>query len=883
MPEWESIVCERLAGARIEGARESEIHDELVQYLQDCYDDLLSDGFTEIEAQGIAVERLGQSETLIQELHRSWQPATIEPPVRGGFIASVIYDSKLALRAIRQRPGFSLMVIGMLTLGIAGNAAIFSIVNGLFLKPLPFSHSERLVDLNETAPQWNLHYVGVSVHDAYIWNHENKSFEGMAFFQRRNFNLSSGGAAQRVRGVNVTRDLMNVLGLKPVLGRNFTTQEDKPGGGNVVLLGYDLWRLVFQGDRQVLGRVIRLSDQPFTVVGVLPREALFPSDVDLWVPLAADPNRHDGWYLGGVGRLRPGVSRQQALADLLRIHKSQVASFTANTITSPTVAALCDRYLGDFKTVSKVLWAGVTVVLVIACVNIAALMMVRASSRAHEIAVRFAIGAVRARIIRQLLTENLVLATIGGIAGVLLGRLAVNGLMSMLPDVTPRWISFDLDLRFAIFCVLLIGCATLLFGLLPALRAAGVDPREGLHESAGRSSLARGTQRLLGGMVVFEVALALTLLVGAALLAHSFSNVLHADPGFRAENVLTFSVNLPRATYDDAKILVFHRTLLDELRKVPGVQAAGAASDAPLGGHSVHLFEAEGDLVHSLNKNSPGVLQVTATPGYFDAVGMTLLAGRKFNQHDGESKEAPVAIVNETFTKLHWPGKSPLGRRIRRDPASPWIQVVGEMRDERHYGLDQEVKPGVFIPEPQNPVSTMTIVLRAFSDPDTLIGPARDILRHINPDLPMFEVSTMTDQVARSLWARRTYSWLFGAFAVVALALAAAGVYGVISYAVTQRTREIGIRMTLGAQPAHVLIQVLSDGMRLVATGALLGIAGALTSAHLLQTLLFGVNPKDPFTYVVVLMGLSFVGIIANVIPARRAASVDPMKALRTE
>jgi len=886
MPEWEAVVRQHLDPSNIDGARESEIVAEIAQYLQDCYDDVLATGVSEAEARGIALERLGQGATLLEELRRLQQPIAIEPPPSGGFMSSLIYDSKFALRSIRRKPAFSLMVLGMLALGIAGNAAIFSIFNALFLKPLPFAHGDRLVDLDETAPKWDLHYVGVSNQDLFGWRHYNTTFDGVAFFKQRSYNLSGMGAAQRIKGVEVTRDMLNVLGLQPALGRNFSDAEDKPGGAKVVLLGYGLWKSRFHGDREVLGRIIKLSEQPYTITGVLPAEAVFPDEAELWVPLAADPNQQRGWYLAGLGRLKSEVSIERAQADLLRIHHFIPETFKgANSITSPLITPLRERYLGDFRTVSKVLMAGVVVVLLIACFNIGALMMVRAASRTHEIAVRTAMGAGRGRIVRQLLTENLMLAAMGGVAGILLGRLALQGLLAMLPDVIPHWVGFDLDIRFAAFSLLLTGGATLLFGLVPAIRTANADTRGSLHESGSRLSLTRGNQRVLGGLVVFEVGLALTLLIAAALLAEAFRNVLHVDPGFRAENVLTFSVSLPGTDYaHPEKILAFHRTLLDELRHLPGVQSAGAASDAPLGGHSGYFFESEDGRKRGPNEANPVVLQVMATPGYIEAVGMTLLAGRIFDERDGTSKDAPVAIVNETFAKYHWPGKNPVGRRIRHQGSTvPWMLVIGELRDERHYGLDQDVKPGVFLPEPQNPVPTMTVILRAASNPEALATPAREVLHRINPDLPMFEVRTMTEQVDRSVWARRTYSWLFGSFAFIALLLAALGLYGVIAWVVAQRTREIGIRMALGAHPLRLLAQVLRSGMLLIGIGTALGIAGAFAATRLLGTLLFGVNPRDPWLYISVSAAVACVGAVANLVPARRAAAVDPMKALRTE
>jgi predicted permease len=887
MSDWKTIVEERLAGLKLDTPQEADIVDELAQHIEDRYEELRAEGTSEEEARRLALE--GLDENLIQELQRARRAAFYEPPSynKGGFVRFSMYDLKMAVRTAKSKPAFSLMVIGMLALGIAGNAAIFSLFNGLFLKALPFYESERLVDLDETAPKWNLHYVGVSNADFYAWRKDNRAFERMAFFDTNAFNLSGLGTAQRIRGASVTLDLLDVLKLKPVLGRNFLPDEDKPKGAKVALLGYDLWQRLFHGDRSVLGRTIILSEQAYNVVGVLPKEAVFPDQTDLWVPLAADPNESGGWYLNGIGRLKPGVSTEQAASDLLRVHKAIITTHKANEsgITSPILTPLRDRYLGDYRTVSRVLLVAVAVVLLIACVNIAALMLVRATARGREIAIRTAIGASRNRILGQLLMENALLAATGGIVGVLVGRVFLRAMVSWLPENTPRWISFTLDARFVIFCVLITGAAALLFGLVPAIQASSGNSGSALHESSTRTSLSRGRRRTLSALVVCEIGLALMLLISAGLLLQAFHKVLHADPGFRPENVISFRVDLPTATYPKPdKILSFYQNLLSQVRVLPGVQAAGVASAPPLGGHWGNFYVGDEDRPLGPNDKSPVVLQVVATLGYFDAIGMTRLAGRPFDERDGLLKDAPVVIVNESFAKMHWPGKSALGKRVRyNNPKSTWMQVVGIYRDEKHYGLDQEVRPSVFQPYPQIPYRSMSIVLRSSGDQRSLVEPARQILRRMDADLPMYDVRTMTERLERSLWARRAYSWLFGAFALVALILAAAGIYGVISYAVTQRTREIGIRMALGATPRKVLGGVLRSGMALVAIGAALGLTATLLAARLLETLLFGVSPRDPLIYAAVILGVACVGLLANFVPARRAAAVDPMLALRVE
>ena len=806
-----------------------------------------------------------------------------------------MHDLKMAFRNIRTRPSFSLMVIGMLALGVAGNAAIFSVFNSLFLRPLPFAEADRLIDLDETAPKWGLKFVGVSGPDFYEWRKSNSTFQGMAFFRGPSYNLSDRGNAQRVTGAQVTRDMLDVLGLKPAMGRNFSPEEDRPGGAKVALLNYGLWQRMFQGDRNVLGRVLKLDEEAYTVIGVLPRDAVFPDRAELWTPLAADTNRNNGYYLNGVGRLKPGVSLEQARADLMRVHKAMIADGRKeNETTSPILTPLRDRYLGDFKTVSRVLLAAVGLVLLIACVNIAALTMVRGSFRSREIAIRAAVGASRGRIVAQLFTENLALAAAGGLLGMLLGDACVRAIVSLMPDIMPRWISFSLDGRFAVFCAAITGAAAVLVGLAPSVAASGVDIRASLQDAGARTTLSRGRRAALGAFVVCEIGLALMLSISAGLLLQAFRKVLQVDPGFRPENVLTFRLSLADATYDKPeKKIAYFNSLLARLRALPGVRAAGATSAPPLGGQWGGIFEAEGGRSAGAPGENPVVLRVAATPGYFDAIGMTLLDGRAFEEQDNQPKAPPVALVNETFAKDFWGNGSPVGKRIRQPGEKDWYRVIGVLRDEKHYGIDQEMKPGVFQPyaptvsrvgpNDARALTAMCIVLRGSIDPKMLAGPAREIVKQMDSDVPIYAVQTMTEQLDKSLWARRAFSWLFGAFAIVGILLAAAGVYGMVSYAVSQRTQEIGIRMALGARPGQVLAQVLLSGMTLVSLGVAAGLAGALPATRLLRTLLFGVSSYDPVIYSAVVLAVLGVGLLANFAPARRAAKVDPMRALHFE
>lgn len=891
MPDWRGPIRERLAPLNINGAREAEVIEELAQHLEDRYNELRSLGVSEEEARQSALIELQENKALAEQLRKvrlsTSQPAVLGSIGRIRMFSTFPHDLKIAIRAIRNKPAFSLMVIGMLAAGIAGNAAIFSIFDGLFLRPLPFAESDRLVDLDETAPKWNLTSVSVSNPDFYAWRAGNKTFDAMAFFDSEGYDLSDNHvAAQRIRGVRVTRDMLDVLRLKPALGRNFLPEEDRHGGSTVVMLGYTLWQRMFQSDPNMLGRVLKLNGQPYTVVGVLPREALFPSDAELWTPLAADPNSAGSYYLNGVGRLKRGVSLDQARSDLLRVHKAMMldGKHSVNEITSPTLMPLRDRYLGDYRQVTHILLGGVAVVLLIACVNIAGLMLVRGAARTREIAIRTAIGASRGAIIRQLLTESLVLAAAGGTAGVFIGHALLRGIVTLMPDDMPGWLSFQLDARFAVFCTLITAAAAVLFGLAPAIQAAGVDPRQWLQDGT-RSSFSRGRRGALNTLIVCEMGLALMLLVSAGLLLEAFHKVLHVNPGFRAENVLTYTVELPDVRYGKApQQIEFYNRLLDGLRLLPGVKSAGAVSILPLDGHSGSFFEVEGGRTFGPKDQSPVVLTLRATPGYFETMGVTFIAGRPFAERDGASPGSRVAVINESFAKYFWPSTGAMGKRLRYSgDKNDWMQVVGITRDMKHYGLDQEMRPCVWMPYPQQPQEAMSIALRTAIDPHALTSAARDTLRQIDPDLAMFNIRTMTERLDQSLWARRAYSWLFGAFAAIAILLAAAGLYGVTSYAVSQRSREIGIRIALGARPGQVLRGVLANGMVLVFAGVVIGLTGAFFATRLLQSLLFGVSTRDPLIYAGVVLGVAAIGLIANLIPAQRAATVDPMRILRFE
>ncbi|MGC4056306.1 MAG: ABC transporter permease [Paludibaculum sp.] len=535
-------------------------------------------------------------------------------------MTGLLSDFKVAWRVMLSHPAFSLMAIGMLSLGIAGNAAIFSLFNGLFLRPFPFPNAERLVDVDETAPQWNLEFVGTSNYDQDLWRRSTQTFEGIAFFTGGGGNLSGEGSVQRVRGAQVTWNLLDVLGLKPALGRSFTPADDKPGAPDILMLSHGLWQSAFQGDREIVGRVLKINERPYTVTGVLPREAVLPDQADVWIPLRPDLSQGSGWYLSGIGRLRSGVTLRQAQADLLRIHGNAPANPRSNHIpgiTSPTIRPLRDRYLGGVRTASRMLLIAVGAVLLIACVNIAALMLVRGAARAREIAIRTAIGASRSRIVAQLMSESLLIAGIAGIAGLLGGAGLLKMAVPLMPENLPRWVTFEFDARFALFCLAITGTATVLFALLPAIQASGVPAREAMQEG-GRTSGSRRHTFTLRILVVAKVALALVVLVAAGLVLQAYREVSRVDPGFRRTACSRSRFLYPVRYRNDkpGSRIGFSDRLITELRSLPGVQSAAATSAPPLGGHWGNFYQAEGTRGMGPNERIPVVLQVVVTPGY---------------------------------------------------------------------------------------------------------------------------------------------------------------------------------------------------------------------------------------------------------------------------
>ncbi|MFC1662220.1 ABC transporter permease, partial [Gemmatimonadota bacterium] len=760
-------------------------------------------------------------------------------------MSDLIQDLRFAVRTLVKQPVFSLTTLVMVALGIGANAAIFGIFNGFFLRPLPFPEPSQLIQFDEAAPRWNLDYTGMPFPDFHYWREQNQTFQGMALSGGASYNLSVEGRAERVRGARVTHDMAEVLGIRPLLGRDFVEEDDQPEAPDIVLLTQGFWEERWGSDPGVLGTTIRLNSEPYAIVGVLPDEASFLSEARLWTPLREELTPHSNNYsFFGAGRLREGETLERAQADLARIHENLKEDGPASDDTSPVLTPILERELGDVRGPLLALLASVALLLLIACANIAGLLLARALARGKEIGIRVAMGAGRGRIIRQLLTESLVLATLGGVFGAVMGLWGSSAIMATMPEDLPSWVDFGMDYRFLLFVVLVVAATAVLAGLLPAVRAARAQSYGIALDAATRAAGNPGRSRGLKALVVAEVALSMVLLLVAALSLRDLQAVMDVDPGFESEGVLSFSFSLPSAKYEEGEArLMFFENYLEQVRGLPGVLSAGLTSSTPMGGHWGQFFMVEGSPELGPEEVRPVTLVRVVTPGYMEAMGITLLQGRFFEEGDGRDDGTRAVILNETWARNNFPEGDAVGRRIQATwEGAPLMTVVGVTKDTKHYGLDEEMRQGIFQPLAQNTISYGTVVLRTTLDPLGLVPQIRELTRTLDPDLPIIEPRTMGQILDQSLWGRRMVAWLFGAFAVLALTLAVGGIYGVLSYTVTQRSLEIGIRMALGARDGQVLGQVVRQGMGLVGVGVAIGCLGAFAMAKAISSIFFGVG-----------------------------------------
>ncbi|HEY8155353.1 MAG TPA: ABC transporter permease [Myxococcota bacterium] len=799
------------------------------------------------------------------------------------------HDLRYALRSLLRQRLAGALVVAMLALGLAANVAVFGLINGLFLRPLPFPEPERLVYINERAPRWNLDVVGINYPDLDQWRREQRQFEAIAYYDGASFNAADGTNALRIEGAQVTHDFAAVLGVKPILGRFFTAEEDRPQGPEVVVISYGLWQDRFGGERDVLGKALRLDGVARTVIGVMPRGVDFPGGVRVYVPLAAELRNDGQSYSGnGIGRLKPGVTAAQGEADLLRTQQPIWDARDKERVVSPYAIPLREELVRDFRTSARALAGAVGLLLVVACANVASLMLARALARRREIAIRVAVGASGGRLLVQLLVENLLFALAGGALGLALGYAALRALVRALPDEVPSWAVFGLDARVVGFAFAATALTLVLFGWAPALHALRGDLRQAMSNAASGTTASPRGRRTLRLLVGAEFALAALLLVCGGLLLQAYTRVRQIDPGFEPRGVLTFGVYLPAASYpDDAKRLAFWDRLIERLQAQPGVASAAAITCAPLGCHWGNFFAVEGAPPRGKDDKNPVVLQRYATVDYFKTMGIRLRDGRIFEPADFGPGEARGAIVNEAFVREFLPGEAhPVGHRFRRASSGetpPWIPILGVVGDVKHYGLERPMRPGVYFPITARPVDSLTLALKTAGDPESLVAGARAAVRELDPDLAVFQVRTMEQALRRSMTARATYSWLLAVFALLALLLALGGTYGVTGYLASQRTREMGIRIALGARTADIRRSVLKGSLGVVVVGMIFGALSSIAAASQISSLLFGVSPRDPVVLVGAVLVLGLTALAASWFPAVRASRVDPMTTLRSE
>lgn len=811
---------------------------------------------------------------------------------------SLLQDIRYGLRNMAQRPAFAGVILLTLAIGIGANTAIFSVVQTVLLNPLPLREADRLMTFWITAPVKQIKEANITPGLFAMMRDRTQALEHLSAYETGTVSLTGRGEPEVLDAASVTADYFRALGVDAAQGRTFLAGEDVPGKGDVVILSHELWQRRFAGS-SIVGQSINLEGVPTAVVGIMPpatefpnraEAAGFPKHIDLWVPLAI--NRENLTYFNylTVGRVKSGLQQEDAQRELQAIWEDFVrqndALMGAGSLgpnTSIVMTPLKERIVGKVRAPLLVLLVGVGLVLLIACANIANLLLARAATRHRELALRRCLGASQFRIVRQLLTESLLLAIIGGGLGLVLGTWGVILLRRLLASEIPLVEVVTLNSGVLLFAVAISLLTGLLFGLAPALRGSRLNLQEAIKEGA-RGSASRSSRRLNDALVVSQIALSLVLLVGAMLLVRSFRNLMSVDPGFSAHNVLSASLSPPEQRYgDDQRVRAFYDELLARAQRLPGVTSAGLCQIVPFsGGGGGYPFSVEGYQIGA-NEPLPVTWRRSVTPDYFKTMGIGVLQGRAFENSDQE-KTPLVAIVDEKLARKFFPNGDPVGKRVRLGgEKAPWLTVVGVTRSVKNRQLDEDARYYIYQPFTQWVRRENSIVLRSTVDPASLVAGLRSQVASLDSDLPLFDVTTIDESVARSVSSRRLSSMLLLGFSVTAFLLAVIGIYGVISLSVTNRTNEFGIRLALGAQPRNVLQLVVGQGMRVALVGLAIGLAAALTITRLMRSLLFGISATDPVTFAAVALLLALAALAAAYIPARRATKVDPLVALRYE
>jgi putative ABC transport system permease protein len=814
-------------------------------------------------------------------------------------------DLRYGIRMLLKSPGFTAVAVFTIALGIGANTAIFSVVNAVLLRPLSYQDPELLVLLWEKFTRLGLDRVVVSASEFRDYRDQTTSFEQIAAFDYESFNLTGENEPERIQGAVVSPSLFPLLGVKPVLGRTFTPEENGPGKDDVVIVGHGLWQRRFGSDPGAVGRRIALDGRSFTIIGVMPKDFQFPlalfnvvggefvGQAELWAPVTFTQTQlkaRGSRSYGVVARLKSGVSQGQAQAELdmltKRFERQYPEAYPENIGFGANLYSLQEQASGSIRSTLFLLLASVSFVLLIACVNVASLLLARSSARQKEVAIRAALGAARLRLTRQLLTESLLLSLIGGVLGLGLASWSLDFIIALSAATVPRMKEVKLDVWVFGFALAASTFTGIVCGLAPALQISKPEITETLKEGGRSSAGGEGRGGLRNVLVVSEIALALVLLTGAGLLIQSFWRLENVSPGFNPYHVLTMELSPPQSQYPSGRsVVAIYRQVLERMEGLAGVKSTGLVNILPLSGSNTDdFFFIEGRVLRDPADIPDEELRVVAG-NYFQAMEIPLLKGRYFT--DADSEEAPpVVIVNQALARRYWPGEEALGKRITKgDPQKNprWITIVGIVGDVKHRGLDVEARPEFYFHQPQYPDRSMILAVRTVADPRSMASTVRQEVRRVDKELSVANVRTVQKVISDSVAPRRLSTVLLGIFAGVALALASVGIYGVLSYLVTQRKHEIGVRMALGAERKDLLKLVVGQGLRLAILGVGIGLAASLLLTRFLESMLFGVRSTDPLTFVLVPLVLMSVALLASYIPARRATKVDPMVALRYE
>ncbi len=876
---WRSIVSE-------------DVDDELHFHFEMRVRDLIAAGWTEAAAREEAMQRFGEF-TAVRDACIAIDTRRRERVERREVMGHMKQDLRFAFRTLRKSPGFTLLAVLCIGLGVGVTSTILSAVNAILIRPLPYQNPEELVAVYSWATATGERRVNISHPDYLSWRDDNRTFAQLGMWTWDVMAFSGDGEPERLDGAMVTSNLFPLLGVQPLLGRGFSPEEEQPNGPRVVVLSHALWQRRYGGQRDLVGRTITVNGFPTQVIGVMPPGFAFPDRGQAWRPLVVEGNglsRANRFYAGALGRLKPGVTIQQAQQDLdvisARLEKAYAKDnegWRAETIP------LHEDLVGEMRRPLLIFLGAVGCVLLIVCANVANLMLTRGAGRQREIAVRAAIGADRGRLVRQLITESLVLAALGGVVGLGIAAAGIKLYGLAVPSGLPWYISLRLDGTTLLATLGLSALTGVLFGVVPAFRSTAVNLTGALRDGSAGAGEGRGKHRLRSTLVVAEVTLSVVLMIGAGLLLRSYAALQATTLGFDRAQVLSFRLSLPQLKYDSPdKRRNFYASLFDRIKAVPGVETAGSGQGIPFSGWNVQAYlSMDGQPPRPRGQELDAHYQ-RITPDFFPALGIPILKGRGMSAADRDTAN-PVAVINETLARQAFPGEDPIGKRIKRGAATdpePWFTVIGVARDFRHYRLPRPMGPAMYLAFNEVPGYTQTVVVRtaaSVSDPMSLAPRMLGILKELDAEIPAYEMQTLAQAMDRSLWRQRLQGQVIGLFAALGMILAAIGIYGVISYGVAQRTREVGVRMALGASRSEVVGLVLRQGMLLVGIGLVLGLIAGFGVSRALTNLLYGIGPTDLVSFVGVPLVLGVVALLASWLPARRASRVDPLIAMRSD